>query len=70
MVNRAKAMLISLVKDFCFTPEFLARWHNFFPKAQIKCYEDAGHYVLEDAEENIFTDIRRFLLKNPIQNHR
>jgi len=69
LIEQKPCLLAWGMKDFCFTPEFLSKWHNFFPGAQIQCYEGAGHYVLEDAGEDIFIDIRRFLLKNPIQNY-
>lgn len=37
--------------DFCFNDRFLARWKQIFPQAQVTRIADAGHYVLEDADE-------------------
>ncbi len=47
--------------DFVFDDAFLAEWQRRFPKAVTTVYEDAGHYVLEDAHERITPAIRAFL---------
>lgn len=49
------------MKDFCFTPAFLAEWTRRFPKAEVHRYDDAGHYVLEDAHERIVPAVEAFL---------
>ncbi len=67
LINQKPCLLAWGMKDFCFTPDFLSQWRNFFPNAQLNCYENAGHYVLEDAKEAIHSNIRNFLLKNPFQ---
>lgn len=67
LINQKPCLLAWGMKDFCFTSDFLAQWRNFFPNAQLNCYENAGHYVLEDAKEAIHSNIRNFLLKNPFQ---
>jgi haloalkane dehalogenase len=46
------------MRDFCFTPTFLAQWEQRFPRAVIHRFEDAGHYVVEDAHERILTILR------------
>lgn len=48
-------------KDFCFNDTFLQVWKQYFPAANITVYEDAGHYVLEDAKEEIVPKICHFL---------
>lgn len=48
------------MQDFCFTPKFLEEWRIRFPRAQIHRFEDAGHYVVEDAWERILPLILRF----------
>ncbi len=48
-------------KDFCFNMNFYNRWVDIFPKASKKVFKDAGHYVLEDAKEEINKDIFKFL---------
>ncbi|MEE2986402.1 MAG: alpha/beta fold hydrolase [Nitrospinota bacterium] len=53
-------------KDFCFNDHFLNRWKKFFPEAEVHEMEDAGHYVVEDAYEDIIPWIRDFLKLNPV----
>lgn len=48
-------------KDFCFDDTFLARWRELFPRAAVNRIADAGHYVLEDAREELVPRIRVFL---------
>ena len=52
------------MRDFCFTPEFLSVWQRYFPNAECYPFQNAGHYVLEDAKEEILPIIRRFIVKN------
>jgi haloalkane dehalogenase len=47
--------------DFCFDDRFLARWREIFPAAGHQRLADAGHYVLEDAREELLPRISRFL---------
>ncbi len=53
-------------KDFVFDGHFLAEWQRRFPEAEVHPIPDAGHYVLEDAAEEIIPWIRRFLLAHPL----
>jgi len=48
-------------KDWCFDSSFLEKWQTLFPGAECDVYEDAGHYVLEDAHERIIPRMRKFL---------
>ena len=48
--------------DFCFTRWFYDRWLGIFPQAAAHHLADAGHYVLEDAGEEVRPLIRSFLL--------
>ncbi|CBW26302.1 putative haloalkane dehalogenase [Halobacteriovorax marinus SJ] len=48
-------------KDFCFNMQFFKRWTEIYPKAETKVFSGAGHYVLEDAKEEINKDIFNFL---------
>jgi len=36
--------------DFCFNGQFLNRWRELYPKAEVVHLQNAGHYVLEDAK--------------------
>jgi cis-3-alkyl-4-acyloxetan-2-one decarboxylase len=49
------------MRDFCFTPRYLAEWRQRFPKAEAIEYKQAGHYVLEDESEQVTTRISDFL---------
>ena len=51
--------------DWCFDMGFLDEWRKRFPHAQVDVYDDAAHYVLEDAHERIIPRIQRFLRSEP-----
>jgi haloalkane dehalogenase len=57
-------------KDFVFDDAFLAEWRKRLPEAEVHVFEDAGHYVLEDAHEEIVALMRGFLAKNPLAGSR
>jgi len=40
-------------RDFCFTRHFYEEWLQRFPDAESHFFPDAGHYVLEDAFDQI-----------------
>jgi pimeloyl-ACP methyl ester carboxylesterase len=48
-------------KDFVFDHHFLAEWQRIFPEADVHSFPDCGHYILEDASEEIIPLIRSFL---------
>lgn len=52
--------------DFVFSTEFLQRWIEYFPDAEVHRYADCGHYILEDAGDELIAHIVSFLDKNPI----
>ena len=49
------------MKDFVFDHHFLDRFVELWPHAEVLRLEDAGHYVLEDAPEEVVPRIRTFL---------
>ncbi len=49
------------MRDFVFDRRILDRWTQIFPHAQVHRFADAGHYVLEDAAEQIVPLVLRFL---------
>lgn len=64
---RGKPMLLIWgMRDWCFTPAFLAEFERRFPEAETLRIDDAGHYVFEDAPERIIERLRRFLSERPI----
>jgi len=48
-------------QDFCFDDSFLARWREHFPAATCVRLADAGHYVLEDAANEVIPLIHQHL---------
>ncbi len=55
------------LKDFVFDIHFLNRWIEIFPHAQVHRFEDAGHYVLEDAGTQIIPLVQTFLRTHPVE---
>ena len=53
-------------RDFVFDRDYLAEWQRRFPQAQAYLFNDAGHYVLEDASDRIIPLVRSFFQKNPV----
>ena len=49
--------------DFVFDKNFLAEWQERFPAAEVHSYPDCGHYILEDAKEEIIPLISAFLAR-------
>ena len=46
--------------DWCFHPRILACWEAILPDASIHRLESAGHYLLEDAGEEVLSLVRDF----------
>lgn len=55
------------MKDFVFDVHFLNRWIELFPAARVHRFEQAGHYVLEDAHEQIIPLIGKFVTSHAIE---
>jgi pimeloyl-ACP methyl ester carboxylesterase len=49
------------MRDFVFDLDYLAEWERRFPQAQVHRFPEAGHYVLEDASDEIILRVRSFL---------
>ncbi|MGK0299037.1 MAG: pimeloyl-ACP methyl ester carboxylesterase [Gammaproteobacteria bacterium] len=54
------------MKDFVFDETFLNNWTKHFPDAETHRFNDAGHYVLEDAANDIIPLVNTFLKKYPL----
>jgi haloalkane dehalogenase len=54
-------MFVWGMRDWCFTPAFLEEFMWRFPHAEALRLADAGHYVFEDAYEEIIPRLRGFL---------
>jgi len=48
-------------RDFCFTKHFFKEWQRRFPGADCHYFAKAGHYLLEDAFEEIFPLVQQFI---------
>jgi len=58
---RDKPMLICWGgEDFCFNDHFYAQWQDRFPAAEHHYFPKAGHYVLEDALDEIMPLLTSF----------
>lgn len=53
-------------QDFVFSDAFYHEWLRRLPHAETLHLPDAGHYLLEDASEDVVPRIRRFLSEHPI----
>jgi haloalkane dehalogenase len=52
--------------DFVFDQDYLSEWQRRFPAAEVHCFPDAGHYVLEDVPEKIIPLTQDFLNQHPV----
>ena len=51
------------MQDFVFDDHFLAEWQRRLPHAEVHRFADAGHYLLEDAGDEVTERIEEFLLR-------
>jgi pimeloyl-ACP methyl ester carboxylesterase len=49
------------MRDWCFTPAFLDRFIAIYPQAEVHRLADAGHWVVEDANERVLPVVERFV---------
>ena len=57
------ALLCWGMKDFVFDRHFLEEWMRILPEAEVHRFEDCGHYILEDAAEEVIRLIRGHLVR-------
>lgn len=55
------------LKDFVFDKHFLEVWKTKMPHAQVNEFSDCGHYILEDASNEVINHIQDFLSNNRTQ---
>ena len=53
-------------RDFVFDEHFLNEWLTRFPDAELHRFPDCGHYILEDAADELIPAIEKFLETHPI----
>lgn len=51
--------------DFVFDRHFLAEFRKHWPDADVHCFDDCGHYILEDAASEVIPLIRDFVARQP-----
>jgi pimeloyl-ACP methyl ester carboxylesterase len=49
------------LQDFVFDKHFLAEWRVRMPHAEVHEFEDCGHYILEDASDDVIELIQGFI---------
>jgi len=49
------------LRDWCFRPDCLERFIEIFPKADVHRYENAGHWIVEDAGQDVLSNVLQFL---------
>ena len=58
MFRNKPVAIIWGMRDWCFTPHFLERWIDVFPHAEVLELKNAGHWLFEDAPEEIVPFIK------------
>ncbi len=59
-------LLLWGAKDWCFTLDFHAEFRRRFPNAESYVIPDAGHYIFEDATDEMLEQTRQFLNRHPL----
>ena len=59
--NKLPMLICWGLKDFVFDKHFLVEWQKRFPDAQVHAFDDCGHYILEDASDEVTLLINDFL---------
>jgi len=49
------------MKDWCFRVECLERFERLFPQASVRRLSDVGHYVMEEAADEVIEELRSCL---------
>ncbi len=65
-VRDCPVLLMWGARDWCFTTRFLSEFQQRLPQAETLLIPDAGHYVFEDAHEQMIPRLRQFLEDHPL----
>lgn len=60
------AIILWGAHDFVFDRNYYQEWRHRLPQVEAHCFEDAGHYLLEDIPDKIISHITEFLHNNPV----
>ena len=66
LFQKTPMLLVWGMRDWCFKPLFLEEFERRFPEAEVLRLSEAGHYVFEDAWEEIIPRLRAFLEAHPL----
>lgn len=56
-------LLLWGMRDWCFTPECLEKFRQYWPEAEVVRLNDVGHWALEDAPEDAARAVTEFLAR-------
>ncbi|MEI6894524.1 MAG: alpha/beta fold hydrolase [Colwellia sp.] len=65
--NKLPMLICWGLKDFVFDKHFLDEWQQRFPDAKVHAFDDCGHYILEDASDEVVPLINDFLTTSEAQ---
>ncbi|MBN2381353.1 alpha/beta fold hydrolase [bacterium] len=54
-------------RDFVFDRDFLEQWRRYLPEAEVHQWPNGGHYIVEDALEEIAPLIQAFFDRYPVE---
>lgn len=61
ILNTRPTRIVWGMKDWCFRPECLERFEALFPHAKVRRLADVGHYVMEEAADEVIEELRACL---------
>lgn len=64
-LNHLPMMIIWGEQDFCFVPVYRKGWIERFPAAEVHVFNDASHWVVEDAPTRIIPLMKDFFARHP-----
>jgi pimeloyl-ACP methyl ester carboxylesterase len=67
LLARTPVLICWGMKDFIFDHHFLDVWQTILPHASVHRFADCGHYVLEDAAEEIVPLVQQFFRAHPLR---
>ena len=59
-------LLLWGLRDFVFDADYLEEWQRRMPHARTHTYERAGHYILEDARDDVLALVQTFVAEAPM----
>jgi haloalkane dehalogenase len=60
-LSRLPIRIVWGMKDWCFRPECLDRFLRAWPDAHVQRLDDVGHYVMEEAPQEVVDQVRQLL---------